>query len=206
MMDPRALMHGSVAVVALAASLLGWVSEPSHVCDVGHEAHDAPGAAHKRGRFEVLSDVALSQNVTEKLNLVAERYKRRTGKTFIVTSGTRDPVSQAELIHDKLSAGDDLMKLYKDKAAVAELVQIYNAGQASKKSRAVIVSSIATAIRGQIKKGVFISAHLKAGAADVRSTNMSASEKRAFVDAVREAGGFDVMFESTPPHFHLQLD
>ena len=70
----------------------------------------------------------------------------------------------------------------------------------------IIVSSIASAIRGQIKKGVFISAHLKAGAADVRSTNMSASEKRAFVDAVREAGGFDVMFESTPPHFHLQLD
>jgi hypothetical protein len=98
------------------------------------------------------------------------------------------------------------MKLYKDKAAVAELITIYNAGQGAKRSRATVVASIAAAIRAQIKKGVFISAHLKAGAADVRSTTMSPADKRAFVDAVREAGGFDVMFESTPPHFHLQLD
>jgi hypothetical protein len=131
---------------------------------------------------------------------------KKTGRTFVVTSGTRDPVTQAELIYDKLSAGDDIMKLYKDKAAVAELITIYNAGQGAKRSRATVVASIAAAIRAQIKKGVFISAHLKAGAADVRSTTMSPADKRAFVDAVREAGGFDVMFESTPPHFHLQLD
>jgi hypothetical protein len=205
-MDPRAIFHGSVAVVALGFSLLGWVTEDDHVCDAAHEHAEAPGASQKKGRFEVLTDVSLSQNVAEKLNLVAEKFMKKTGRTFVVTSGTRDPVTQAELIYDKLSAGDDIMKLYKDKAAVAELITIYNAGQSAKRSRATVVASIAAAIRAQIKKGVFISAHLKAGAADVRSTTMSPADKRAFVDAVREAGGFDVMFESTPPHFHLQLD
>jgi hypothetical protein len=198
-MDPRAIFHGSVAVVALGFSLLGWVTEDDHVCDAAHEHAEAPGASQKKGRFEVLTDVSLSQ-------LVAEKFMKKTGRTFVVTSGTRDPVTQAELIYDKLSAGDDIMKLYKDKAAVAELITIYNAGQSAKRSRATVVASIAAAIRAQIKKGVFISAHLKAGAADVRSTTMSPADKRAFVDAVREAGGFDVMFESTPPHFHLQLD
>jgi hypothetical protein len=205
-MDPRAIFHGSVAVVALGFSFIGWVTEEEHVCDASHESSEAPAATQKRGRFEVLSDVSLSQNVTDKLNLVAEKFTKKTGRTFVVTSGTRDPVTQAELIYDKLNAGDDIMKLYKDKAAVAELITIYNAGQGAKRSRSTVVASIAAAIRAQIKKGVFISAHLKAGAADVRSTTMSPADKRAFVDAVREAGGFDVMFESTPPHFHLQLD
>jgi hypothetical protein len=61
-------------------------------------------------------------------------------------------------------------------------------------------------IRAQMKRGVYISAHLKAGAADIRSTSMTPSDKRAFVEAARDVGGFDIMLESTPPHFHLQLD
>lgn len=206
MLDPRIFVHGTVAAVAFGMSVVGWVSEPDHVCDAAHDDDTTQVASSKRGRFEVLEDVSLSQSVTQKLNVVAEKYGRKTGKTFTVTSGTRDPVTQAELIYAKLSAGDDILKLYKDKAAITELVQIYTAGHAAKKTKAAIVSSIAAAIRAQIKKGTFISAHLKAGAADVRSTTMSSSEKRAFVDAVNEAGGFEVMFESTPPHFHLQVD
>ncbi len=206
MIDPRLFIHGAVAAVAFGLSVVGWASDPEHVCDAVHSDSNLQVAAQKRGRFEVLEDVSLSQSVTQKLNIVAEKYTRKTGKTFTVTSGTRDPVTQAELIYAKLSAGDDIMKLYKDKAAISELVQIYTTGQAAKKTRSAIVKSIATAIRAQVKRGVFISAHLKAGAADVRSSTMSASEKRAFVDSVNEAGGFEVMFESTPPHFHLQVD
>ncbi len=206
MFDPKLLVHGAVAAVAFGFSVVGWASGSEHVCDASHDDDTVRVAAQKRGRFEVLEDVSLSQSVTQKLNTVAEKYARKTGKTFTVTSGTRDPVTQAELIYAKLSAGDDIMKLYKDKAAISELVQLYTTGQSAKKSRSAIVNSIASAIRAQVKKGVFISAHLKAGAADVRSTTMSSAEKRAFVDAVNEAGGFEVMFESTPPHFHLQVD
>jgi hypothetical protein len=161
--------------------------------------------ARKRGRFEALPDVSLSTKVEEKLNAVAERFRKKVGRTFVVTSGTRDPDTQADLIYVKLRAGEDLLRLYKDRVAVLELKRIYDAGRDEKRSRSNIVAQLASAIRSQIKRGVFISAHLRSGAADVRSTNMNEAEKRAFSEIARDTG-LSVMLESTPPHFHLQLD
>jgi hypothetical protein len=176
-------------------------------CD-GHASWNAERPApqaRKRGRFEALDDVLLSTKVEEKLNTVAERFRKKVGKTFVVTSGTRDPDTQAQLIYVKLQAGEDLLRLYRDRVAVLELKRIYDTGRDEKRSRSNIVGQLAAAIRSQIKRGVFISAHLRSGAADVRSTNMSEAEKRAFSEIARDAG-LSVMLESTPPHFHLQLD
>jgi hypothetical protein len=41
--------------------------------------HAAP---QKRGRFEALDDVSLSSKVEERLNAIAEKFNKRTGKTF----------------------------------------------------------------------------------------------------------------------------
>lgn len=178
-----------------------------HVCDADHEASDETLAPRqKRNKFESLRDVTLSPKVEDKLSAIGEKFQRRTGKTFIVTSGIRDPDSQAELIFRKLALGEDLLKLYKDKSAVLELKEVFDEGRRAKRSRATIVTQLANMIRAQMKRGIYISAHLKAGAADVRSTTMTPSDKRAFIEAARDVGGFDIMLESTPPHFHLQLD
>lgn len=175
-------------------------------CDGDHDAHDDTLAPQKRGKFEALENVSLSNKVVEKLNTIAQQFAKKTGKTFVVTSGTRAAAVQAELIYSKLEAGEDLLKLYKDKTAAGELIRAYETGRRGKKSKADIVSDITATIRAQMKRGVFISAHLKAGAADVRSSTMSASEKRAFMESVVDAGGVSLLMEATPPHFHLQLD
>lgn len=177
-----------------------------HVCDADDDAHGADGPHQKRSKFEALRDVTLSPKVEDKLSAIGDKFQRRTGKTFIVTSGIRDPDSQAELIFRKLALGEDLLKLYKDKSAVLELKEVFDEGRRAKRARATIVTQLASMIRAQMKRGIYISAHLKAGAADVRSTTMTPSDKRAFVEAARDVGGFDIMLESTPPHFHLQLD
>lgn len=199
----------------LALALLGSVvfsgapaieaGDRAHECD--HvEASAGYRISQKRGRFEALRDVALSAKVEEKLNAIAARYQKKTGKTFVVTSGIRDPDSQAELIFRKLASGEDLLKLYKDKSAVLELKEVFDDGRRAKRPRATIVTQLAAMIRAQMKRGIYISAHLKAGAADIRSTTMTPADKRAFIEAARDVGGFDIMLESTPPHFHLQLD
>jgi hypothetical protein len=204
-----ALFSAAAATIAITATLAleGSVEAGSrHVCDVDH-AHDTIEApTQKRSKFESLRDVTLSPKVEDKLSAIGDKYQRRTGKTFIVTSGIRDPDSQGELIFRKLALGEDLLKLYKDKSAVLELKQVFDDGRRSKRARAVIVAQLATMIRAQMKRGIYISAHLKAGAADIRSTSMTPTDKRAFIDAARDVGGFDIMLESTPPHFHLQLD
>ncbi len=160
----------------------------------------------KRDRFEALPDVTLSTRIEEKLNSIGATYEKRTGRTFVVTSGTRDAESQAEAIYDKLSLGEDILKLYKDKAAALELKRAYETGRSKDKSRAATVLAITEAIRAQMRRGVYISAHLKAGAADVRTSTMTIAERRAFVDVARAAGGVMVLEETVPPHFHLQLE
>jgi hypothetical protein len=155
--------------------------------------------------FAVLPEVNLPSKVEAHLRVVAEKYHKATGKGLVVTSGTRDAYAQAEVIYEKLAAGDDIVKLYKAKASAQDLKRIYDEGKAAKNDKSAIVEEMASAIRAQIKKGVFISAHLRAGAADVRSTDMSNADKRHFVEA-SETGGLSVMLESTPPHFHLQLE
>jgi len=215
MTGPRlAVRRVTLVTLGAAAVLLAALSGPRPLeaaraydpCD-GEAATATRSApeARKRGRFEALEDVSLSTKIEEKLNAVAERFRKRTGKTFVVTSGTRDPDTQAQLIYVKLQAGEDLLRLYKDRVAVLELKRIYDSGRYEKRSKSSIVGQLASAIRGQIKRGIFISAHLRSGAADVRSTNMSDAEKRAFSDIARDTG-LSVMLEATPPHFHLQLD
>lgn len=195
-------------LAALAAELFATPLEAAAehgACDGAEHAHGLRGAPQKRGRFEALDDVSLSDKVEDKLNAIAEKFHKRTGKTFVVTSGTRDPDSQAELIYSKLASGEDLMKLYKDKSAVLELVKVFELARGEKRSKSSTVAAIAAAIRAQMKRGIYISAHLKAGAADVRSTTMSPSEKRAFAEIARDVG-WSVIIEATPPHFHLQLE
>lgn len=204
------------ALVALGLVCGGSFSEAAQgevmVCDSfddGVLAPVAPAKPEKAGRratrYELLPDVKLPARVEEKIRAVADRFHAKTGKTLIVTSGTRDAEDQAEAVFDKLELGDDILKLYRSKTAVAELVRVYELGKARKLDRAASVQNLAVTIKNQMRRGVFISAHLKDGAADVRSTNMSPVEKRQFLEEALGVGGLSVMFETVPPHFHLQV-
>jgi hypothetical protein len=203
-----ALVGAALAASALLAIGAGTLDAADGVpaCD-GHDhalGHSAP--AQKRGRFEQLPDVELSPKVETKLNALADAFQRRSGRSFVVTSGTRGPEDQADVFVAKLEAGDDVLKLYRDKNAVLELKRLYDLGRAAGRPRALVVAQIAAAIKAQMRRGVFISAHLRAGAADVRSTTMTGTDRRHFVDAAREVGGVSILVETIPPHFHLQLD
>ena len=174
--------------------------------DVGRGAERSIARGTRKGTaYEVLAEVNLPTRVEDKIKAVADRFHKKTGRNLVVTSGTRDATSQAEVIFDKLEQGDDIVKLYKNKPASMELLHLYQLAKSGHKERSTTVPILAEAIRAQMKKNVFISAHLRAGAADVRSTDMTAAEKRDFVDAVSEVGGLTVMFEATPAHFHTQL-
>jgi hypothetical protein len=201
----RYVLAGAALVVTAALLPASDLEAARHAtCDA--DAHELAAPAQKRGRFETLPDVTLSQKVEDKLNAIAGAYQKRTGKAFIVTSGTRAPASQAELIYDKLARGEDLSKLYRDKAAVAELKRVFDDAKAQRRDKDTGVAMLTAAIRAQMKRGIFISAHLRAGAADVRSTSMDGDERRAFIDAAKDVGGVSVMHEASPPHFHLQLE
>lgn len=210
---PRSFARRAARVAALGGAL-AWLAAgptsdarqaPRETCDGGCTIDAAKEPVAARGtRFATLPDVRVSPRIADKLSRIAEHYHKRTGKTLVVTSGTRDPHDQAEAVYDKLQGGDDIVRLYKHKEAALELKTAYDRHRA--KGRAATIAAMEKTIRSQIGRGIYISSHLRAGAADIRSNDMTPMERRHFVEGALATKGVSVLYETIPPHFHVQLE
>jgi len=153
--------------------------------------------------YSLKSGVTLDAEIEKKVKKIADKYFNLTKKDIVITSGTRSSSSQASAMYGKTSGGDKLV-VYKDQTSAKEILNAYDAGVKAKKSKAEIIADIKDEIDEQIKNGNYISKHLKKGAVDVRSRNMSESDKTNFKKAAAGVAS-TVILETTPPHFHLQF-
>lgn len=153
--------------------------------------------------YTVERGVRLGPEMERVLARIAEAFHRRTGRGFVVTSGARTPREQAEAMYEKLRLGQRLTRLYVDYAAATEIQAAYRATQ--RRGREACIAAMARVIEAQIRRGAFISRHLHASAADVRSRDMSPRERRIFAEVVRTFPEVLLLAEGVPPHFHLQL-
>jgi hypothetical protein len=157
-------------------------------------------------RFTVLSGVTLSPEAAAALERIDDAYHKRTGQRLVITSGTRDAARQAKAMYKMIRLGADITGLYRNKAAAREIKAAYTKASAAGRPADAVVMAMYDTIRDQIGRGVYISAHLRAGAVDIRNRSMSASQKRAFEQSVAEVGGASLLEETKPPHYHLQLE
>jgi len=121
----------------------------------------------------------------------------------VVTSGARTSQSQAEAMYGKLSGGGNL-SIYKNQIAAKEIKKVYDDGVLEKNNKIQIIKNIKAIIDKQIKNKTYISKHLKNGAVDVRSRDMSPGDKTKFRKAA-SGTAFTVILETVPPHFHIQF-
>ncbi|WP_437779620.1 hypothetical protein [Sorangium sp. So ce1097] len=154
--------------------------------------------------YQVLPGVTLPANIAAKIEQIDRGYARRTREHLVITSGTRDANRQARAMFTKMRLGEDILQLYRNKAAALEIKKAYQAN--ARKPPEQVVAAMEAVIQDQIDRGIYISAHLRRGAVDVRNRTMSPKEKRAFLESAAEVGGVLVIDESTPPHYHLQID
>lgn len=168
---------------------------------LGKAVRAEPGTAPP---YKVLPGVTLPPKIAAKLEKIDRAYARRTREHLVITSGTRDANRQARAMFTKLKLGEDLVQLYRNKAAAREITRAYRTN--SGKPPEQVVAAMAAVIQDQIERGIYISAHLREGAVDVRNRTMSSKEKRAFLESVAEIGGVKVIEETTPAHYHLQID
>ena len=147
--------------------------------------------------------VILSIEVKRKVKKIADKYYLFTGKDIVITSGTRTSLSQAEALYGKLAGGDKLA-VYKDQLAAKEIKKVYEDAILAKKSRAQIIEDIKAVVDGQIREHKFLSQHLKQGAVDIRSRDMTSTEKNGLKKAATGVAAL-VILETIPPHFHLQF-
>lgn len=153
--------------------------------------------------YTVQDGVRLGPRMERVIRRIARAFHRRTGRGIHVTSGTRSPREQARAMFFKLRRGQRLTRLYRDYDAASEIQRAYQRHR--REGRGVCVRAMARVIRAQVERGCFISRHLRASAADVRSRDMSRRERRVFRQVVARFDQVSLLEEGTPPHFHLQL-
>lgn len=153
--------------------------------------------------YFIKAGVSLTSDVKTKVGTIADVYHKATSKKFTVTSGTRSAQSQASAMYTKL-AGGDALTIYKDQVSAKAIKAAYDTAVAGKKTKVETIAAIKKVIADQITKKVYISKHLKSGAVDVRSTDMTKTDKAAFKKAANVTAT-TVILETTPPHWHVQF-
>ncbi|WP_437306274.1 hypothetical protein [Sorangium sp. So ce388] len=216
---PRALASAAPRALASAAPRALASAAPSLECDELPSAEEerraklppltalgkaVPAEPWEPPPYEVLPGVTLPAKIAAKIEQIDQGYARRTREHLVITSGTRDANRQARAMFTKLRLGEDLLQLYRNKAAVQEIKKAYQAS--SRKPPEQVVAAMESVIQDQIDRGIYVSAHLRRGAVDVRNRTMSSKERRAFLESAREVEGVLVIDETTPPHYHLQID
>ena len=153
--------------------------------------------------YSLLDDVILSSEIEAKVKQLADRFHALTNKDIVVTSGIRTSQSQAQAMYDKLAGGDDLA-VYKNQTIAQAIRKIYIDDTNANLTKDIVIANIKNEIDHQVSQGVYISQHLRKGAVDIRSRDMTDGEKEKFKQA---AAGIaeTVILETTPPHFHVQL-
>jgi len=159
----------------------------------------ALGAVAYRFRPEVLLSVALEVRVAE----LARRFRRRTRRGLVVTSGRRTPLAQAGAMLIKLRLGGRLFRLYRNHVALAEIMRAYKQARRKRLTRRETVAALGAVIAEQTQRGVFLSEHLKDNAVDIRTRGLKRRHVRLLERLARQEPGVRVKREGRPPHLHL---
>lgn len=156
--------------------------------------------------YTLLAEVEIPAPVLPRLEALAAAFRAATGKPLVITDGTRRPATQAALMVRNLERGDDIVRNYANKAAAAEVRSAWLAARKAGLDPEATLAAVTAVIVAQVAAGNFVSKHLRAGAVDVRSTDMQPSERATFK---RLARGLKIAVvdesRTATPHFHLNF-
>jgi hypothetical protein len=154
--------------------------------------------------YHVNPGIEMPVSIEMKVARIAEKTVERSGHKLTITSGTRNAYRQAGAMRTKMDLGENISRLYKHKSAVGEVMSAYRYARTMGMNDEATTHHMAAAIDSLVERGVFLSRHQREGAVDIRTRGLSAHEFNTVRTAAREVGAA-VLYESTPPHFHLDL-
>lgn len=156
--------------------------------------------------YTTLEGVEIPATVRPRLQQLADAFQRRTGKALVITDGTRDPAIQAGLMLRNLARGDDIVRGYANKSAARAVRDAYRRAVRERLPEPEVLAAITAVIRAQVAAGDYVSKHLREGAVDVRTHDLTRDE----LSALRKlAAGMDIEVvdetRTATPHFHLNF-
>jgi hypothetical protein len=131
--------------------------------------------------------------LSDELAAALDELAAAVGGELVVTSGYRSPGAQARAMLAKIEqGGEDELRIYGDRAAVAALLAL-------PREEAAWTAQIAEWAAG----GRYLSRHQTARALDLRTRDVDPARVR-LIEATARALGWRTLLESVPPHLHLQ--
>ena len=136
----------------------------------------------------------------ERKDMLARKYRNKAGSDLYFTSGQRSARKQAHAIWSnlRLYGIGYVIRLYRSGPAIREIVHAYKVNGGSRGS----VSAMTRVIESQVRRGVFISNHMRWRAVDVRSRGWHRA-RLGVLRQVAQSMGARVSVE--PNHFHVDL-
>jgi uncharacterized protein YcbK (DUF882 family) len=158
-------------------------------------------------KYRLNKGVKMPIKVETTVARIAKKAAERLGKPIVVTSATRSPKSQAAAMRNKIALGDNVMKLYADKKSAWQVLSAYKEAKRAGASKEQVTERMAEVIEDQVDRGVYLSNHLREGAIDIRTKDLSHWERKELVAAVQDVPGVRrTILETIPPHLHLELE
>lgn len=157
-----------------------------------------------RPAWRALDGVELNDVLRARISEVAAIYHAKTRRTLEITSGYRSPHRQATALYNKLAVGGSLA-IYKNQSLVEPLRKAYRDGRKKRWKKERIIAAMADVLEDQVGRGIYLSRHMRGRAFDIRSSGLSARQRSALRAAIAEVGGMRLIYESKPPHFHIEI-
>ena len=156
--------------------------------------------------YTLVAGVEIPAPIEPRLQALAAAFLAETGKALVITDGTRRPATQAALMLRNLERGDDIVRNYANKSAAAAVLKAWRAARSEGVDGEAMLARLTAVITAQVAAGDYVSKHLRAGAVDVRCTDLAEAERRVFKRVARKLG-VAVVDESrtATPHFHLNF-
>lgn len=156
--------------------------------------------------YTLAAGVEIPAPVEPTLQALAAAFLAETGKRLTITDGTRRPEIQAALMLRNLERGDNIVRNYANKSAAAAVHAAWHAARREGVDGEAMLARLTAVIAAQVAARDYVSKHLRAGAVDVRCSDMPAVERKLFKRLARKLG-IAVVDESktATPHFHLNF-
>ena len=156
--------------------------------------------------YTLSAGVEIPAPVVSRLQALADKYQAETGQPLVITDGTRSPATQAGLMLRNLERGDNIVRNYANKTAAAEVLAAWEQAKVQGLAGDAMQARITEVIAAQVAAKDYVSKHLRAGAVDVRCSDMSKAQRVVFKRVARKLG-IAVVDESrtATPHYHLNF-
>jgi len=148
------------------------------------------------------SHLVIPPKLHDRIDAIGSDFQKSTGKTMVVSSGTRSAERQADAMYWKFKAGASGSD-YVNQKALLEIRNTYD-DLKNRKSRSEVIAAMTRVIQRQKDNNTYISKHIIDGAFDISPIYINHQDMEKLILIARRHGA-KATYEPKPAHVHIQF-